>query len=87
MIPGRVAEEQHRQVEGVAELEEAGRLVGAVGVDGAGQVHGVVGDHAHRPALDADQRGDHPEPEGGPQLEHRADVGDGVDAPRARRRR
>ena len=57
--PGRVAQEEHRQVEGVAELQEAGRLVGAVGVDGARQVHRVVGDDAHRAALDPDERGDH----------------------------
>src|SRR5947209_8795868 len=33
-----VAEQQERQVEGVAELHEARRLVRAVAVDGAGQV-------------------------------------------------
>src|SRR3546814_19154952 len=36
--PGGVAEEEDRQVVGVAELHEARRLVGPVGVDGAGQV-------------------------------------------------
>ena len=59
MMPGRVAEEQHRQVEGVAELHEARRLVGAVGVDRAGEVRRVVGDDAERPALDARERGHH----------------------------
>ena len=77
--PGRVAQEEQREVEGVAQLHEAGRLVGAVGVDRAGEVHGVVGDHAHRAPFDADQRGDHAEAEVRAQLEHRPDVGDRVD--------
>ena len=46
MIPGRVAQEQQRQVEGVAQLHEAGRLVGAVAVDGPAEVRRVVGDDA-----------------------------------------
>ena len=45
---GRVAEEQHRQLERVAQLEEARRLVGAVGVDRAAEVRGVVGDDPER---------------------------------------
>ena len=49
---GRVAEEQHRQPEGVAHADEARRLVGAVGVDRAAEVRGVVGDDAERPAVD-----------------------------------
>ena len=53
--PGRVAEEEQRQVEGVAELHEARGLVGPVGVDGPGQVHRVVGDDAHRAPLDPDR--------------------------------
>ena len=61
MIPGVSQRKSERQVEGVAQLHEAGRLVGPVGVDGAGQVHRVVGDHAHRASLDPDQRGDHAE--------------------------
>ena len=74
--PGRVAQHEERDVEGVAQLHEAGRLVGAVAVDGAGEVVRVVGDHADRPALDAEQRGDHAEPEAAAQLEHRAGVGE-----------
>ena len=60
--PGRVAQEQDRQVVGVAQLQEAGGLVGAVGVDGAAEVGRVVGDDAERPALDPDERGDHAGP-------------------------
>jgi hypothetical protein len=51
---GRVAERDDGQVEGVAELHEARRLVGGVGVDGAGQVERVVGDDADgRPSMRA----------------------------------
>ncbi len=42
---GRVAQEQHGQLERVAQLHEARRLVGAVGVDRAAQVGRIVGDH------------------------------------------
>ena len=52
---GRVAQRQDRHVEGVAELHEARGLVGAVAVDRAAQMLGIVGDDADRPALDADQ--------------------------------
>ena len=49
--PGRVAQETHGQVVGVAELEETGRLVRAPRVDRPGQVHGVVGhDPTGRPS-------------------------------------
>ena len=50
--PGRVAQEQHGQVMGVAQLQEPRRLVGAPGVDGAGEVQRVVGHDAQRAALD-----------------------------------
>ena len=65
----RVAERDDRQVEGVAELDEARRLVGGVGVDRAAEVVRVVRDQAERPALDADERGDDSEPEVRAQLE------------------
>ena len=59
MKPGRVAQEQDRQVERVAQLHEAGGLVGAVGVDRAAEMGRVVGDHAERPAVRrAGERGD-----------------------------
>ena len=41
---GRVAQNEERDVEGVAQLHEARGLVGAVAVDGAGEVGRVVGD-------------------------------------------
>ena len=50
---GRVAQEQDRDVEGVAELQEARGLVRAVRVDGAGEMRRIVGDDAERLALDA----------------------------------
>ena len=68
---GRVAQEQHRQLERVAQLHEARRLVGAVGVDRAAEMGGVVGDHPQRTAVDARERGDHPRAEAVAQLEHR----------------
>ena len=69
MKPGRVGEEQQRQVERVAQLHEARRLVGAVGVDRAAEMGRVVGDDAERPAVDARERGDDPGAEAAPQLE------------------
>ena len=70
-----------RQVEGVAELHEASGLVGSRRVDRTGEVRRVVGEHADRPALDPGQRGDHPQPEVAPQLEHRTGVEEQVDRP------
>ena len=58
---------EHRDVERVAQLHEARALVGAVGVDRAGEVMRIVGDHAHRPALDADEGGDDADAELRPQ--------------------
>ena len=58
-VAGVVAERQQRDVVGVAELHEAGGLVGGVAVDGAAEMQGVVGHHADRPAFYADERGDH----------------------------
>ena len=51
--PRRVAQHQDRDVERVAQLHEAGRLVGPVAVDGAGEVVRVVGDDADGAPLDA----------------------------------
>ncbi len=76
---GGVAEKEDREVEGVAELHEPGGLVGTVGVDGAAEMGGVVGDDADGAALDAAQRGDHPRPERASQLEHGVGVGECVD--------
>ena len=57
-----IAQEEQWQVERIAQLHEASGLVGAVAIDRAGQMNGVVGDHAERAPLDPDQRGHHPEP-------------------------
>jgi hypothetical protein len=54
-------------------------LSAPVAVDRAGEVVGVVGEHADRAALDASERGDHAEPEVAAQLEHRALVEHRVD--------
>ncbi len=77
--PGRVAEEEDREVERVAQLHEPRGLVGTVARDRAGEVHRVVGDQPYGPTLDADQRGDHAEAEVAPQLEHRTGVGHRLD--------
>ena len=69
---GRVAEEQHGQLERVAQLQEARRLVGAVGVDRAAEVGGIVGEHPERAAVEARERADHAGAEAVAQLEHRA---------------
>ncbi len=71
MMPGVSQSEEQREVEGVAELHEARRLVGAVAVDRPGEVDRVVGDHADRAALDARERGDHAGAEVAAELEHR----------------
>ena len=71
-----IAQAQDGDVEGVAQLHEAGALVRALGVDGAGQMSGIVGNHAERHPLHANERGDDAGPPTLAQLQHRADVGD-----------
>ena len=78
---GRVAQRQHRQPERLAQLQEAGRLVRAVGVDRPRQVHRVVGDDPDRPSLHPGQRGHHAGREGRTQLEHRPLVGHQLEGP------
>ena len=56
MNPGVSIKRDHGQAVRVAELQEARRLVGGVGVDRTAEVHRVVGEHADRPALDARER-------------------------------
>ena len=85
--PGRVAQEQQRHVERVAELHESGGLVGAIRFDRAGLVHRVVGDHADRlgprpGSVDVIIPGREPRA----QLEHRVGVGETRDRPRGCRR-
>ena len=69
---------QHGDVEGIAKLDEAGALVGPVGVDGTREMVGVVGDDAHRVAFHADQGRDDADAELLADLEYRSDVGDGA---------
>ncbi len=76
---GGVAEEEHRQPERFAELQEPRRLVGAVARDRAREVHRIVGDDPDRPSLDARERGDHAASESGPELERRIGVGKHLD--------
>ena len=57
--PGGVAKGQDRYAEGVAKLHEPGALLRTLGVDGAAEVAGVVGDDAEGTALDAQESGDH----------------------------
>ena len=70
--PRRVAQGQDGQTERLAQLHEAGRLVGVGGVDGAGQVLWVVGQEADRPPLQAGQSGDHAWRERRSQFEERS---------------
>ena len=74
-----VDQAQHRNVERVAQMQEPRALVGAVGIDRARQMMRIVGDQPHRPALDADERGDDPDAEFFPDLQHRTLVGDRLD--------
>ncbi len=64
---------------GVAQLHEAGALVGRRAVDRAGKVQGIVGDDTDRPAFDTDQRGDHAVAKAFADLKERAVVGHGLD--------
>ncbi len=73
--PRRVAEEEDRDIEAVAELHEPGRLVGPVGGDGAAIVLRVVRDDADRPAFDAGEGNDHALPESPANFEDTAAVG------------
>ena len=48
---GDVAEREQRDVEGVAEADEAGALLGRVDVEHAGELRGLVADYADRPPV------------------------------------
>ena len=76
---GAIDQAQHRDVEGVAELQEPSTLVGAVGIDCARQMMRVVGDRAHRPSFHADESGNDAHPEFLADFQDRSGVGDGVD--------
>jgi hypothetical protein len=68
----RVAERDDRQIVGVAKLKDARSLVGGVRVDRGAEVFWVAGDEAERAALDPNERGHDPEPEGRAQLQNGA---------------
>jgi len=76
---GRVAQGNDRQVEGIAELQEARRLVGRVRVDGAAEVHRVVGQHPDRPTVEAGEGGHHAGGEAGTQLKGGTDIEEALD--------
>ncbi len=75
---GRVAQEQDRQPKRVAQLQEAGRLVGRVGVDRTAEMRGIVCDDAERLAFDPREHGNHPRPEALAQLEQRVLIAETV---------
>ena len=81
MKPGRVAQREDGQPEGLAQLQEARRLVGVGGVDGTREVQRIVGDHADRPPLHPGQRRHHPGGERRPQFQDRPLVGQQLDRP------
>jgi len=78
--PGGVAEAHDRQVEGVAQLHEPGRLVGRVRVDRATEVSRIVRDDAHGAPLYAREDREDPDAELGAQLERRVDVCESLDS-------
>jgi hypothetical protein len=73
---GRVDQRDERQAVRIAELHEAGRLVGRIGVDRAAEVGRIAREQADRPSFDADQRGQDPDAEAGAQFEQRVGVAD-----------
>ena len=80
-VAGGVAEAQDGDVEGVADLHHARRLVRAVAVDRAREVDRVVGDEADRPSLDADEGAHHAGSELALELEDRPFVREHLDDP------
>ncbi len=80
-VARRIAERQHRDVEGIAQLQEARGLVGGIGVDRAPQHHRIVREQAQRPSFDANKRCDHVGAEVAPQFQNRTLVRDQIDHP------
>ena len=77
--PGLVDEVHDRQPELVAEVDEAGHLVGGLRGQAAAEVRGIGCQHADRPAVEPRERGDERAAEARAELEHRAAVEDGVE--------
>src|SRR5216683_1825960 len=76
---GRIAKEQNRDIECVAQLHESRSFVGAIAVDRAREIDRVVGYQSDRPSFDSDQGSYHSEAEIPAYLEHRAGVGQRLD--------
>src|SRR6202000_3325560 len=68
-----------RDVEGVAQLDEARRLVRGRAVDRAREEHRLVGDYTDRTAGNPNQRGDDGAAKARLELEDAADIGDAFD--------
>ena len=73
--PGRVDQRYERQPVRVAQLHEAGRLVGRIRIDRAAEMRRVARQDPDRPPLDAGERGEDARAEAGAQLEQRVGVG------------
>ena len=75
----RVDQADDGQVEGVAEADEAGGLLGGGDVEGAGQDAGLVGDEADGSAVEQGEGGDELAGPAGMELPEFAVVADGLD--------
>ena len=76
---GLIGERDQRQVEGVAELDQADHFVAGGDIGRAARVDRVVGHHAHRIAVDPGEAGDAGAPVERSDLEERSLIDDGVD--------
>ena len=69
-VAGGIAQRDDGQIEGVAQLQEAGGLVGGIAVDRPAQMRRVVGYHPNRATFDTGQSGHHAVAEPLANLEH-----------------
>ena len=76
---GHIHQRHQRNVEGVAEADEAGALAAGVGVEHAGKVLGLVGHDAHALAVEAGKADDEVLGIVGLNLQELAVVDDGAD--------
>jgi hypothetical protein len=67
---GTIDQVQHRNIERVAQLHETRALVGTVGINRAGQMMRIIGDHAHWPTLHPNERDDDADAEFRADLQH-----------------
>ena len=75
---GCIHQTHNGQAVRVAQLHEARRLVGRVGIDRAAQVRRVVGQQTHRSTFDAAQRGVNAHTKARAQHEHAVHIGDAL---------